>query len=179
MLGCIIILSRENMPMINPLMGRGLSCFSIGVLLHGIYEQRERFESRKVGYMLMLIPLLAYVLLRCGKEKYIGDLQMLTILGIAPTMVYSALIIPTVNRFFAWTPFVKLGRISMAVYLFHFPVQCLIKILQQYMYNHMDYTSLIVWMSYVILTLAISALYEHFVSGRLERWLMRQIRGRE
>ncbi len=176
LLGCVVILSRENLPVLNPLMGRGLSCFSIGVLLYGIYERRDRFESRKVGYMLMLLPLSAYVLLRCGKGKYAGDLQMLTILGIAPAVVYGLLVVPAVKLFFSWKPFVWLGKISMAVYLFHFPIQCLFKATQLYLYDHIDYTSLIIWMSYVILTLILSALYERLASERLERWLLRQIR---
>ena len=72
----------------------------------------------------------------------------------------------------------KLGSISLEIYLFHFPVQIAIKIIDIYWKLDLNYSCDIVWMVYVLVTIVISLLYHYFISKKVERIVFYFFRGR-
>lgn len=169
-LGCIIKLSDISGPLINELIGRGLSSFSVGVLMTGIYKQFDSFNSKRLGYFFLTFIGVTYFLLRTGRTYYVGNLMMLVIIGIAPMTLFCALSIPWISRLLSLKPFVLLGKISIAVYLLHFPVQCLIMCINDYAVP-LSFSSCYIWMLYVFITLCLAGLYVFVISRSYESCL--------
>lgn len=160
-------------PVFNSLIGRGLLCFSVGVWLTAIYEKREVIKSQSLGYVCFAALIALYILFRLKGSGIFGNLQMAFIIGIAPMIIISSIFVPWLNKFLSWKPLVYLGSLSINIYLFHFPVQCFIEIVNRYANLQLNYSSKKVWLMYVALTLIVSAVYKSFVSKRYEPLLKR------
>ena len=146
-IGASIILMELNYPIFNRLIGRGLLCFSIGAGLVKIYEEREVLNSRLLGYICLTALITLYLLLRFKGSEIFGNFQM------------------------AFT----LGTLSINIYLFHFPVQCLIETINQYANLQLNYSSRKVWAVYVAVTLVASVLYKSFFSIKYEKIFKRVV----
>ena len=173
--GAFVILTGMSYPVFNSLIGRGLLCFSIGIWLTKIYEKREVIKSQLLGYVCFATLVALYILFRLKGSRIFGNLQMAFILGIAPMMIISSIFVPWLNKFLSLKPLVYLGSLSINIYLFHFPVQCIIEIMNRYANMQLNYSSKKVWLMYVALTLIVSAVYKSFVSRKYERLLKRLV----
>lgn len=173
--GAFVILTGMSYPVFNSLIGRGLLCFSVGVWLTAIYEKREVIKSQSLGYVCFAALIALYILFRLKGSGIFGNLQMAFILGIAPMIIISSIFVLWLNKFLSWKPLVYLGSLSINIYLFHFPVQCFIEIVNKYANLQLNYSSKKVWLMYVALTLIVSAVYKSFVSRKYERLLKRLV----
>ena len=173
-IGAIILLTHLNYPIFNNLIGRGILCFSIGVGLVKIYEEREKFNSRLLGYICMIALVAIYLGYRIKGSEILGNLQMAFILGIGPMIILSAILVPWLNKLLSLKSIVYIGTLSIDIYLFHFPVQCLIGIIDKYANLQLNY-SWKVWVVYVAVTLIVSVLYKSFISRKYEKILKRVI----
>ena len=171
-LGCAIKLSDIDGPLVNILVGRGLSGFSVGVLMYGVYKKLDSFNSKRLGYFFLAFLAIAYFLVRTNRMHYIGDIILLVILAIAPMLLFCALSIQWISRILSLKCFIILGKISIAVYLLHFPVQCLFKCVNEYV-APLDFSSYYLWICYVIVTLCLASLYTFVISRSYEPWLMK------
>jgi len=170
-----IIISNINYPIFNSLIGRGLSCFSIGVLLYGLYERKNSFNYKMIGYISLISIIIMYLAYRLNPNynAIVGNLRLAFIIGIAPMIIIAAIEVPIVNSILSSKPIVYLGKISMSIYLFHFPTQCLIEDIDKYFNMNIDYSRHIVWISYVICVLIVASIYNLYInkwfSGLLKR----------
>lgn len=156
LIGSSALILNVNYPLFNTLMGRGVLCFSIGAILAGIYEKKNKFNTTMIGHLFLIILVCIYAVLRLGKIEIIGNLQMTFILGIAPLIIMCVLFVPWLKQILEKKPFTLLGSLSIHIYLFHFPVQCFIRILDEYCNLNLNYASKIVWLLYIILVLLVS-----------------------
>ncbi len=170
-LGCAIKLSDIDRPLVNALVGRGLSSFSVGVLMNGIYKRFGSFNHKRLGYFFLAFLAIAYFLVRTNRMYYVGKIIMLVILAIAPMVLFCALSISWVSKVLSLKCFIILGKISIAVYLLHFPVQCLFKCINEYAVP-LNFTSSYIWIYYVISTLITASLYVFAISRSYEPWLI-------
>ena len=168
LIGLAIVRSGVDVPILNVMTGRGLASFSVGVLLYGVYERRDSFRADRLGYVTLALFIVSYLLLRLRPE-FIGSLQMSFIFGIAPSLVLGVLFLPWLARLFAFKPLVFLGKISIAIYLFHFPVQCLIMLLNQALSLNINFSSHAMWLIYVAAVIAVAALYNLLLQKPWER----------
>ena len=150
-LGFALLLSKVDLPMLNQLTGRGLSCFSIGVLLEELYKNKK--IVKKYACVGLGIIISAYVLLRFRGTAPFGNLQAVFILAIAPLMIICAITLPWLGRILSLPPLKELGKLSVEVYLFHFPIQLMIKLADCFGQLHLNYSSKKVWLLYVTFTL--------------------------
>lgn len=151
---------------INDLLFRALMCFFIGVILQIIYEKRNMFNYRLIGILSLTFVVFSMILIRFYGAEVAGNLQMFVILGFGPLMIFGILNVKFLNKFLALKPFLFLGNISIGVYLFHFPIQCLFRIADYFLKLNLDYSTVYVWLSYCLITLIISFLYDKFFSKR-------------
>ena len=111
---------------INGLLLRGIMGFSIGVIIAYVYENKNKFNYKLLGYLSLLFIILFYYIYK-NKVEYLGNIPMLVIFGIGPMMIFTLLFNELFNNVFRFKIFQFLGTISISIYLFHFPIQCFIK----------------------------------------------------
>ena len=90
-------------------------------------------------------------------------------------MVLCALFVPWLNKALQWRPLVYLGSLSIYIYLFHFPVQCLIRVADVYFDLHLIYSAKKVWLLYVIVVICVAAIYKK-VSGKYKIDILKKLR---
>lgn len=166
--GSMILNFGWNYPVLNALVARGLFCFSIGVVLAHFYQKEHLFNTRVIGYLCIAVLLGCYVVYRV-KPSIMGNMQMLFILFIAPMIIISTIFVPWLNRLMSWKICSYLGSLSMEIYLFHFPVQCAIKIFDLHYNLGLNYSSRKVWILYVASTIFVSILYKHLLEEKVTR----------
>ena len=168
LLGTTITLSGLNYPIWNELVGRGIACFSAGAILCTVYRNRERFRYQRLGYVCLAAVIVSYLVLRFRPE-FMGDFRMAFILGIAPAMILSALFIPWLGKILSIRPLTYLGSLSIVIYLVHFPVQCAVKLVDEYAGLGLNYSTKAVWLSYAAAVMISALLYRLFIAKAAEK----------
>lgn len=157
-IGGMLILSGWNYPVLNRLIGRGLIGFSSGVILYGIQTELIKRHARTAGYICLVFLALVYILLRFF-PVYAGNIQMLFILGIAPAILISALNVSWLGKALGWKPLAYIGKVSIGIYLLHFPVQLLLHTADLLFHISFDYSSKKFWLLYVGVTFLTASVY--------------------
>lgn len=165
--GCVTLVSGFNYLVLNSLMGRGFSCFFIGAIVAKIYMNRGCLRTKNIGYASFVIVCISAIMIIVKGTKIAGNLHMALIIGIIPFLSLAVLFIPWLSRLFSLKIFVDLGKISLPIYLWHFPIQCLIKNIEVYCRINIPYSSKFIWLIYVIMVLGTSILYKIFLEERL------------
>ena len=75
-------------------------------------------------------------------------------------ILLAALYLPWLSRLLSIPPFRYMGRISIGIYLFHFPVQCLMWLIKEYKQENLDFSWKVLWVTYIGLVVAIAIIYE-------------------
>lgn len=165
LLGALLLKLDWNYPVLNTLIARGLFCFSIGVALAFFYQNEHLFNTRFLGYLSLTTLIVSYVTYQTTPD-FIGDIQMLFILFIAPMIIVSTIYVPWINKLLSTKFFAYLGSLSMEIYLFHFIVQCTIKNIDLYCNMGLNYSSWIVWVVYAASTILVSIVYKQLFSKK-------------
>lgn len=173
-LSIALLLSGINKPIINGLVGRGGACFSIGVLLYGLNEARAKLRTNTISFILGLLVVGFYLIYRFA-DRFMGNTRMTFILLVSPAIILLSLWVPVIKRVLSIKLLVILGKLSINIYLFHFPVQCMFKILEVYSGKTIDYSSYVIWGAYVISTIAFSVVYEYVIKDTYEKGLSKVI----
>lgn len=170
-LGCALLASGINIPIFNNSIARGVSCFFIGAFL----AKTTMSYKKWLGYLSMGFLLVSWVLIRVfGTEVFGGEhVILLVTICFAPLTILSVLYIPWLRSFFDLKAFVYLGKISMDIFLWHFPVQCLIKIIDVYFGLNINYSFKGTWILYAVCVLFVSAVYERYAAPKLVKMLDR------
>lgn len=163
-----MILSKKELPLWNSLVGRGFACFSVGAILFEVYKYREKFRSQRLGYICLGIAVLSYLAARFRPE-FTGDVTTAFILGTAPSLILAVLLIPWLRAVLGFRPLAILGELSIVIYLVHFPVQCAIAVLNEYMSLGLDFSTKSVWLSYAAAVLIAAAAYRYLISSPAEK----------
>ena len=168
LIGAAIVASGINYPILNRLVGRGISCFSIGAILSVVYKNREQFRYKRLGYICLAAAVASYFVLRF-KPEYMGDITMAFILGIGPAMILAVLFVPWLNKLLGIRPLTYLGKLSMMIYLVHFPVQCAISTIDKYLSLELDYSTKTLLFVYIGSVLAAAFIYDMFIAKAAEK----------
>lgn len=177
-LSIALLLCGLEYPILNSLMFRCGAGFSIGVVLHGIYESREKYDSKKVGVCLLVFLIISFLIFRF-KEELGGDLQICFILFLGPAIILSVGFVPALNKIFSLKPMVVLGKLSLNVILFHFPIQCIITLIMLNYKLDIDFSSPVTWVIYIISVIAFSAFYEYIMKKKYENWIFNLFKPKE
>ncbi len=165
--GGVIILWGLNIPVLNPLMGRGFACFFLGAVLGKLYQNKEKLHSQRIGYVSLFGLITIWILIRYRGYEVLGNLQMAVILGIAPALVLSILFVPWLSKIFAIRPLRYLGKLSYGIYLWHFPIQCVWKIFDVYFGLEINFSARSIWLTYALSVLLVAMVYEKWFAGKV------------
>ena len=165
--------------LINNQLSRGFICFSIGVILSFVYENKDKFNYKLIGVLLFSFLVFTYYMMRTYDLKYTGEITQFIKYGIAPFTILCILLFKPLNKLFSIKPLTTLGNISLEIYLFHFPIQCLIKLLDHYFNLCLDYTTKPVWIIYVLLTILIAFIYNRLLKDKVTKFLINIFRSNE
>ena len=171
LLGTTIILSGKSYPIWNSLVGRGISCFSIGAILSIVYKNRDRFRSQRLGYACLAAVIASYLVLRF-KSEFMGNFRMAFILGIAPSLILAVLFIPWLRKLLSIRPLTYLGSLSIVIYLVHFPVQCAVVTVDKYCGLGLDYSTKPVWFVYAAAVIVSALIYKLFIAKTAEKVIL-------
>lgn len=171
-IGAAIIAAGLRYPILNDAIGRGISGFSVGVLVEMVYERRELFQSKKLGYCCLFFLICTYIVMRFVSKDYSGDFALAMLLGLGPMIVMSTLFISWQKIFMGNIVFSYLGKISLEIYLFHFPVQCIFKNIEVYLGLELDTSKEWFWICYVLITIGVASLYHFVISRWVERFVV-------
>lgn len=139
--GGVVILWGLNIPLLNPLMGRGFACFFLGAVLAKLYQNKDKLYSQRIGYICLFFLIETLVLIRYRGYEVLGNLQMAVILG----------------------------KLSFSIYLWHFPIQCVWKIFDVYLGLEINFSARSIWISYAVSVLLVAAVYEKWFAKRVVR----------
>ena len=150
-------------PIFNTQIARGISCFSIGVMLSYVWRYKNEFNNQYLGRLLLLLLIGGYTAIRYN-PYFTGDMQQLFILGVGPAIILTSLFQKHLNFFLQNKFLVFLGSISLNIYLWHFPIQCTIKDLDLLFSLNIDFSSISTWSIYVTTTLVVAIFDKYFAS---------------
>lgn len=113
-----------------------------------------------MGYMALFIICFCYALAKIYGYQSWGDVRMTVILAFGPFSIISILFVPWLEKVFSLKALQWLGKKSFRIYLCHFPVQLLIKLIDIVFELHIDYSRHRVWVLYVIVTMGVVVFIE-------------------
>jgi peptidoglycan/LPS O-acetylase OafA/YrhL len=165
------ILNREfYYPVVNAFMARGIGSFFIGVLLKELYEKLDENYYKKiygVAAVCAVIVLFAALLNQVHMSMGAG-MQTIFMMFLSIAFVWIALTLKPFKIFLSTKPLIWLGKISMDVYLWHIPVQLIIKNIDSCFGLNLNYGSKLVWIIYIALVLAIATVSNKALSKGIE-----------
>lgn len=167
---CLLCGGWGTKPVFNSQMGRGISCFSIGVMLSYAWRYRLTFDYNRIGNLLLMLLIGGYIAIRYNPD-IAGNEQQLFILGISPIIILTSLFQKQVNTILQQKVLVFLGSISLNIYLWHYPVQLAIKNLNSILSLNINFSSVIIWGTYVITTIFI-ATFDKYVASKYYRRML-------
>lgn len=89
------------------------------------------------------------------------------IIAFAPLFIICVVFIPWLNKVFSSRLMVFLGNISFELFIWHFPVQIMFKIIEIIYERHFDYTRIRTWLAYVCVVFAVVIIYKKYMANRL------------
>ena len=162
---------------INVLLFKGFLCFCIGIILAFIYEKKEKFNYKLIGWICLLFVVFSIIIMKKYDDKYIGNVQMFIILGFAPALIMASLFNNIVSKVLSCRPLLMLGKIQISIYLFHFPIQCAIKLIDNFYKLGINYSSKYIWIVYALITILVSCVYSFFIDSKLSEKLFKVMKG--
>lgn len=167
-LGLGIISMKLNYPfLLNLFFGRGLSCFSIGVILANIYINSNKLNTNLIGYICLIILVFYYSVYISRYNAIIGNNSFIFIMLISPSIIISILYVSWLNKLLSMKPMLFLGSLSINIYLLHFIMQCIIRNMDLYFKLKLDYSLKKTWLLYCNSTIIVSAVYNKFFEKRI------------
>lgn len=152
LVACSLLSSDICVGIINSYTLRGLACFSMGATVACVISGNllPIGCQRKIGLIGVFIIMGLYAVFR-AYPSVIGDFRMTFIIGVCPFIIFILKYVNIIRVLFEF--FEKIGDISFEVYLLHFPVQCIFRLVECILGVQIDYFSIIVWGLYVLSTI--------------------------
>ena len=170
--GLTIISMRFNYPfLLNSSFGRGLSCFSIGVILANIYLNSHRLNTNLIGYIGLIILELYYYIYISRYKIILGKNTFIFEMIISPFIILSTLYVSWLNKLLSMKPMIFLGSLSINIYLLHFIIQCIIINIDYSFKLKLEYSLKKTWFLYCYSTILVSAIYNKFVEKGINNLL--------
>ena len=167
-IGILAFLLEWDYPFLGKnFMARGLVCFFVGVILHEIYNSLSEKNIHILGYISVSVVILIILVTIINGIKFWGNFQLLCMLILFPFFIFSVLGVEPLKKFLEFKPLIFLGKCAFSIYLWHYPIQCIINLLNLiFNFNYFSYS---VYFLYICMTLACSFLSYFFIECKLSR----------
>ncbi len=164
--GLMILRQGWNLPLINSSVARGYTCFFLGALLMEANEVLPVKLKYRISVLGITASLLMVMIDKMRTNDMFGGLQFCFIVLFAPVIVWSVLNVKVIKGVFEAKPLVYLGKLSLVIYLIHFPIQCAIHLFSAVLGIELYYGSLSFYVFYCLCVLGVSALLYEIVVRR-------------
>lgn len=176
LIGLVVLNQRLEYPIINFEMARGITSYFIGVVLCEMYKRYHKNKSSLTNMGIYIYLLISYIAFRKFGTGWMGENIYLAILCFAPAIIWITVNSTLVNKVLSIKPIVFLGRISLYIYLLHFPVQYFIKIIDVMFDLKIRYSSCLFIILYSFGTILISAIAYGFYSKVNNVWIAKRVK---
>jgi peptidoglycan/LPS O-acetylase OafA/YrhL len=172
--GIVMNFSRQDTAFFNGQVSRGLMGFFIGCITGEVYNYCNK--NKKHGLIFTVFCFIAVVSLIVFPVIYgYGILRRWVLIytfAFFPAFVFLIIRVKVLSRLFAIKPFVYLGNLSYSIYLLHYPIQLIIKTVDEYIGLKINYSSNIFFLVFIIIVITIS----HFTYYYFEKPVQNYIR---
>ena len=157
-IGLAVIYSEISLPIVNQKIGRGISCFFSGAVLAVINRRAEEKKLTKVANILVVFLVAVGLMTALRGYGVLGDVRLFVIICFGPVIILGSIY----NKFFKKVLGLMsvLGKYSLAIFVWHFPVQVLLKLIAQILWIDLDFSTHIAWFLYVLITTVVAIIYE-------------------
>jgi len=160
-LSLIVIIKQIEIPFLNYYTARALLGFFVGCFVFKINDYVA--NNKKIAYYcFILLVFVTFIGILKGQNVF-GNWPIVYVTLVYPLIIFSILNITFLKYFLSLQIFVFLGTISYSIYLWHFPVQLIVKTFDDLFAIGIVYESLLIQVLIISLTLIISYVsYEYF-----------------
>ena len=174
LLGWICLEHTPGVPLLWSLDGRGYAPFFIGALLYELQMDTDEALRKKAAVVWGTL-ILAILLLRSifGFERIFGNLGSSGYVRYfeffaAPGLLFCALNLRFVAKFFEWKPFLWLGMLSSAIYYVHNNLMEDYALINDLSGSHVNFSSVPVFLV-VIFSIIPAAMLYHYLETKLRQ----------
>ena len=175
-LGLMMHVSGWDRPFFNDQMGRGLAGFFIGCVIGEVLNFcKTRVNLEKILLRLCVAGVLALMVFPIvfGSVVLKGR-AALYIYTFFPAFIIISLKIKAVSRILSIRPLLYLGEISYSVYLIHYPMQLIVKTLDEGFNIGINYSSKVFFCIFTVIVIIVS----HITHYGFEKPVQKYIRGK-
>lgn len=151
-------------------LGRGLVSFFMGVLMREIYEKAPK--RAQVSFSILLI--LVYAIFEWRASRWTGargDIMMYAAFFVIPALVWVSFCMPGVKHVLSIAPLTWLGKISMSIYVWHFPLLLILDLLKSQGILTIDFGTALGWGIYMLVLLAIAVISYFLLERNMDKIL--------
>ncbi len=157
LLGLAVLSQGLSYPIINYEVARGAVSYFIGVLLCWGFKKCKGYKNSMVNVGIYFYLVVSYLAFRKYGATWISSYTFYTVLCFAPLILWITVNDTIVNRILSAKIPVFLGKISLYIYLLHFPVQYFIKIVDVIFNLQIKYSNPLFLLTYSSVTFFVSA----------------------
>lgn len=162
-----VYLMGWNLPFVNQAMSRGVICFFLGCLLFEVYSKRDKLRVGAINIVCYVILAIAVcVTYYCKSYDWFGNFPLVFMYVLAPCFLWVAINSQWLRNILEFKGFVALGKCSMSIFLWHFPVQYIIKIIDVYCGLKINYLSFSFFFVYIVAVLVVAVLSRRFIEKK-------------
>lgn len=158
LIGLAVLSQGFRYPIINFEVARGMVSFFIGVLLCWGFKKYRGYKCRLINAGIYFFLTASYLGFRKYGIDWISNYVYYTVLCFAPLILWVTVNDTVVSKLLSTRVPVFLGKISLYIYLLHFPIQYFIKILDTIFNLRIKYSTLSFLGFYCFVTILVSAI---------------------
>lgn len=147
--------------------GRGIAGYFVGGLLAKVLLKREKLNEKVCGYFALIIIVICALITSYLGWGILGNVKKFTIIAFGPLVILSIIFIPWLNSIFSSKFMVWLGNVSFEIFIWHFPVQLFIKIIEIIYEKKFDYSRVEMLLIYVCAVMVTVVFYKKFIANKL------------
>lgn len=175
LVGITIIKMDINIPFFNGNTSRAFIGFFIGCYS---YEINRKIAKNKYKNKIVFIASITLII-TLGNTMYFGHSILGNWLIVYSMFFYPMIILLILNldyfsKILSFKPFVYIGEISFSIYLWHFPIQLIIKTLDDVLALNIDYSTRFFMLIYTLIVIIISSLSYEFLEKTINNNLRRK-----
>ena len=175
LIGCAVMLHPFDSIGAYASNGRGYFGFGYGVIFSCLYNsrgERKRYLRILISTLILVSCILVWVL----KPAYIGNKNIVIVMLVCPAIMVLASESFIIKRFLSTKILLLLGRMSLHIFLWSFPVDILIKILLNYSGNITQITTVRMWTVSSLLIIGVAYISYRWLNEALTNIFKRAIR---
>jgi peptidoglycan/LPS O-acetylase OafA/YrhL len=179
-LGIVMTFSGQNTAFFNGQVSRGLMGFFIGCITGEVYNYCNKNE--KHGLIFTAFCFVAVVSLIIFPVIYgygiLRNWVLIYTFAFFPAFVFLIIRVKVLSRLFSIKPFVYLGNLSYSIYLLHYPIQLIIKTVDEYIGLKINYSSKIFFMVFIIIVIAISHCAYYYFEKSMQNYIRKKYKAK-